>query len=264
MQTRTIRSILLSTAVFAVVLVPWVAQAADVRLEFTVVRKPAVLFGGKPRPIPDFIRELGRRTVGRTVTTLRTPADIAYTVQASEEPDGRYRLDRAALRPVDEAIVRAQVTILYPKLSDTQYAAIRKQKDYRLVYGFIRGVVAHEELHARAFLRYARDVRAIYAAPPIGENPLVTPREGEAVADALGRFVDDRLAEAFARTRSAHATSQRAIDHTGKRTRVRFSFTEPVGDDVPPPFVYETAGKFTVSFAVPKNLPRPPEARTKY
>lgn len=264
MRTRTIRPVFLCAAVCTAILTPVASQAADVRLEFTVVRKPAVLFGGKPRPIPDFIRELGRRTVGRTVTSLRTPADLAYTVQASEEPDGRYRIDRAALSPVDAVKVSAQTTILYPKLSDAQYAAIRKQKDYRLVYGFIRGVVAHEELHARAFLRYVRDVRTIYAAPPIGENPLVAPREGETVADALGRFVDDRLAEALARARKAHTASQRAIDHAGKRTRVQFSFTEPVGDDLPSPFVYETEGKFAVSFAVPKNLPRPPEARTKY
>lgn len=248
----------------AVVLFPLAADAADITLDLKIARKPIVLLRGKPTPAHELIREMSRRSVGRTDMSLRTVTRPLYRFDADRDEDGQYRIRAGSLVLAQPAHLAARVAIAYPKLSETQYRALRTQRDYRLVYGYIRGIVEHEEEHAKTFVRFARTTRSLYASPPLGENAGVTIGDGENVSATLARYVSDRIREALDAARRSSDTVQRAIDHTGKLTRVTFRFTEPVGDALPPTLIYQTAGKLRVRFDVPKGNPRPPEPRMQY
>lgn len=248
----------------AVVLFPLAAAAADITLDLKVERKPIVLFQGKPTPAHELIREMSRRSVGRTDMSLRTVTRPLYRFDADRDESGQYRIRAGSVVLAQSAHLAARVAITYPKLSEAQYRTLRAQSDYRLVYGYIRGIVEHEEEHAKTFVRLARTTRSLYASPPLGEDAGVTIGDGENVSATLARYVSDRIREALDAARRASDTVQRAIDHTGKRTRVTFRFTEPVEEVLPPTLIYETEGKLRVRFDVPKGNPRPPEPRMKY
>lgn len=262
-KTQLLAHATIALLVAAVALAPTGALAAALALDLKVERKPVTLLQGEPAHAAALIRDMTRRTVGRTESTVRTATPILYHFSTVED-DGRHRLDADSLELAEPARLSARITIRSPRLSDAQYKALRASPDYKLVYGFIRGIVEHEELHAREFARFARAVRAIYAAPPVGENPTVAPREEETVSAAVARYVQDRISEALRDARRASTAVQDRIDRTGKTTRVRFSFTDPLDGDPPPDLVYETKGKLRVSFTVPERTPRPPEPKTKY
>ena len=239
------------------------AQAADVTLDLKIEHKPVILFQGNPRPAHELIREMSRRTVGQTESSVRTTTRVLYRFVAERDPDGRYRINASNLALAQSARLSARIVIRYPKLSEAQYKALRGTRDYRLVYGLIRGIVEHEEEHAKEFIRFAKAVRGTYASPPISENPVVALNEGETASTALLRYINDRIQEALNDAKRASDAVQRSIDHTGKTTRVTFRFTDPVKDIVPPLMVYQTEGKLRVKFEVPKGSPRPLEPRTK-
>lgn len=243
---------------------PLAAQAAGVTLDIAVARKPYVLFQGKPRPIHEFVAAIARRShAGETAATIRL-AYPGYRALGEREPDGSYRIVRESIALEGPATVRVRMSIEYPKLSDTQYKALREKKDYRLLYGFVRGIMEHEELHAREFVKYARAVRQIIASPPLGENPVVRPREVEDVTAVLGQYVNDRIGEALDAAEARSAAAQQAIDVTGKTSRIAFRFLESVQGTVPAILTYTTRARIRVLFAVPKGTPRPPEPRTTY
>lgn len=243
---------------------PPAAQAAEVTLDIAVARKPYVLFQGKPRPASEFIAAIARRShAGETAATIRL-AYPGYRVLGEREPDGSYRIVRESVALDGPATVRVRMSIEYPKLSDAQHKALRGKKDYRLLYGFVRGIVEHEELHVREFVKYARAVRQIIASPPLGENPAVRPSEAEDVAAVLRQYVNDRIGEALDAAEVRSTAAQQAIDATGKTSRIAFRFVEPVKGAVPAILTYATRAKIRVLFAMPKGTPRPPEPRTVY
>lgn len=262
-RQRVLRLITFGTVFFSVTL-PAAAHAAQVAIDLRIERKPVTLFRGEPRPPHILIEEMVRRVVGQTQATLGVPQGALYRIAATPESDGSYRIDPAGVTLLRDTRVVARITILSPRLSDQQYKALRGQDDYRLVYGFIRGIVEHEEEHVRAFVRYTRKLPSLYAKPPLGEAPVVTPREGEGGADALARYVNDRVREALSARRHAADAEQSKIDHQGRTTRVIFQFRDPVNGKVPRPLVYDTEGKLRVLFAVPRGNPRPPEPRTTH
>lgn len=245
-------------------LFPLAASAAEVKLDIKVERKPVVLFRGQPRPVDALIEAMAKKTVGRTDFTISVSPPPLYEIIAERESNGRYRIDPASLALATSATVKARIAIRYPKLSDAQFNALRNTRDYRLLYGLIRGIVEHEQLHAREFTRYARTVRSLYASPPVGKDldPVIEP--GEDVAATLAQYVDDRTREALDAAQQASTARQHAFDHTGKKTRVVFPFTDPVDGDIPLPIHYTTEGKLTVKFEVSKGNPRPPEPRLRY
>lgn len=260
---RSVVAVLRLTAV-VLVLFPTSALAAGVKLDLKIERKPVTLLQNKAHPPHKLVLDMLSRTVGRTEFSTELPKDTRYRYTAVREPDGRYRIDPNSIDPVGDIILSTRITIRTPRLSDAQYNAVRNSEDYRFVYGLIRGIVGHEEEHAKEYVRFAKKVHALYAAPPAGENPVVTPAEGEDPDAAMTRYLNDRLRERFADAKRASDAVQSKIDNTGKIARIKFPFTAPVNGDPPPAFVYQTKGKLSVKFAVPKGNPRPPEPRTKY
>lgn len=243
---------------------PAVVSAAEIKLDLTVERKPALFFGGKPRPVHEFIAAMAQRTAGRTDFSLRVVPQPLYHIAAVLDNAGRYRVDPQSLQLATSVTAKARIAIRYPTLSAAQFNALRNTRDYRLLFGLIRGIVEHEELHAREFTNYARTVRSLYAVPPLGSNPdpIVDPN-GDVDA-VLARYVQDRTREALDAAKRASDARQRAIDQTGKTTSVLFRFTDAIDDEVPVPVIYRTKGKFRVKFEVPKGSPRPPEPRLRY
>lgn len=248
----------------ALVGLPLSARAADVWLNLEVERKPVVLLQGMPNPPHKLVLDMVKRTVGRTDFASKISSGARYRYAVTPEPDGQYRIGASSLQLTEDFTLTGRVTIKYPRLSNAQFNAVRNHDDYRFVYGLIQGIVRHEEEHTKEFVRFVRTVRLIYASPPLGDTPVVRPRDGEQVADAVSRFVNDRLKEAVASARRTMNTKQRKIDDAGKTTRLEFHFTEPAGGASPPVVTYETKGRLTVKLEVPKGNPRPPEPRTKY
>lgn len=259
-MTRT-RALLLALGFLCL---PAVVSAGEIKLDLKVERKPVVLFGGKPRPVHEFIDAMAQRTVGRTDFSLRVEPRPLYHIAAALDDSGRYRVDPQSLKLATSATVKARIAIRYPTVSDAQFNGLRNTRDYRLLFGLMRGIVEHEELHAREFTKYARTVRSLYAAPPLGRNPdpVVDP-QGD-VDEVLARYVRDRTREALDRAKRASDARQSAIDQTGKETAVLFRFTDAVDDVVPASVVYSTKGKLRVKFEVPKGNPRPPQPQTTY
>lgn len=244
--------------------IPFAAAAAEVTLNLKVERKPVVLFKGEPRPVNALIEAMAKKNVGWTEFTIRVQPRPYYQVAAAQDSSGLYRIDPNSLQLTTSATVNARIVIRAPKLSEAQFRALRNTGDYRLVYGLIRGIVEHEELHAREFARHARKARTLYAAPPLGRTPepIVDPN-GDAGA-VFARYVTDRAREGLNVLEASSAAAQRRIDHTGKKTEILFRFADPVNDEIPDPIIYTTEGKLRVIFSVPKGNPRPPEPKTKY
>lgn len=249
--------------VASVALLPLSTRAADVALHLTVERKPVTLLRGTPASPDTLFLDMVTRTVGRTEFSLSIPSGIRYTYSLDSLGDGAYRIAPGSLHPAAPFSLTGRVKIQYPKLSDAQFNTIRNHADYRFVYGFINGVVRHEEGHAKEFVRFLKTVRALYASPPIGDRP-IRPRPGESPSAAASRVLNTRLQDAVASARRAMTTVQSQIDHTGKTTHFEFAFTESATGGSGPTIVYDTEGRLTVNLAVPNGNPRPAEARTKY
>lgn len=247
----------------AVLLAPLAAAAAGITLDLKVERKPLVFFKGQPKPAHELIAAMSRPHIGLTTSALRIE-DTSYAYRFAGEADGRIRLDSGSLRLAEDAVIRARIAIRYPRLSDAQFNALRNTKDYRLVYGYIRGIVEHEQEHAAEATRFAKGLRPLYAKPPVGEDPVITPRNGELPRAAIARFLSDRLQEGYLKRKRASDAVQKKIDDQGKVTRVEFRFQDPIDDVLPQPAAVETRGKLRVKFEVPKGNPRPPEPKTKY
>lgn len=252
----------------ALLFAPLAARAAaEVRLEVKIERKPVVLFKGDPRPAYELIREIAKFAGSRKWhTTIVTdfPASLQYSVSAAPESEGSYTIDSSSLSLVKSGTLRSRLIVQYPRLSDAQYQALKATQDYRLVYGFIRAIVEHEEAHVREHLRYLKTVRAIFKEPPLGENPVVEVTEGKTVSATLSSYVERRRREAVAKARAALQEAHRRIDDPAKVVSVIFQFRDPVEETVPPEFTTNIRGLFQARFTVPPKNPRPPEPRTAY
>lgn len=249
--------------VISVALFPLSTRAADVALRLTVERKPVTLLRGMPASPDKLVLDMVKRTVGRTEFSLSIPPGISYTYVLDSLGDGTYRIAPGSLRPAAQFSLTGRVKIKYPKLNDAQFNTVRNHTDYRFVYGFINGVVQHEEGHAKEFVRFLRAVKTLYALPPVGDRS-IRPRPGESPSAAASRFLNSRLKYAVASAQRAMNATQTRIDHTGKTTHFEFAFTESATGDSAPVIVYDTEGRLMVNLAVPDGNPRPREARTKY
>lgn len=244
--------------------IPVFVQADEVTLNLKVEQKPVILLKGEVRPAHELVKAMAKRQAGLTAFSLRVQPRPLYAVEAVRDASGRYRIDPDSLQLSNNATIHARLLIRTPRLSNAQFNALRNAQDYRLVYGLIRGIVEHEELHAKEFAAYTRKVRAVYAAPPVGRNPdpIVDPNGN--VDALLAQYLQDRIREALQTLEDASAAVQYRIDQTGKETEVLFRFTDALNGEVPDPILYATNGKLRVKFEVPKGNPRPPDPKTKY
>ena len=215
------------------------------------------LLGGRPAYPHELVREiLEQQKLGHLTFRVEVP-HVTYDIRGEEERPGVYRVRPGDVSLAENVVIAVDFSIRYPTLTDPQFAFLRDTKDYRFVYGLIRGIVRHEERHLRVLTAYLNGLRDILASPVTSDVPVpVATREEfqEHARAELGRILGNRIAAA----RAAHERAQAAIDDPARTARIEFVFEEEVNGSVPPPLVAEFTGEGQFSFVLPAGPPRPP------
>lgn len=231
------------------------AGAVSQRLRYTP--ESYTVLSGKAAHPHELAREiLSRQQLGHLTFRVRMPS-VVYDIQGQEVAPGQYRVEPQDVTLEAPAEVRADFSIRYPVLSDAQFSFIRANKDYRLVYGLIKGVVDHELRHYRELVAYIAELGRMFATP-LTEGFTVEAESRQAFESQANAHLSRVLEQRSEVLRARHATKQDAIDDPEKGPRISFVFEEEVDGAVPSPLIAEFHGVANFSFELPPGpVPRP-------
>lgn len=199
---------------------------------------------------------LKRQELGHLSSKVSIP-DVTYSSQGTLIRPNVYSVAPKDVSLTKNAVIGIVFTIRVPSLTNEQFLFLKDKKDYRFVYGLMKGIVGHEETHYKYLREYISEVVNVL------NNPLTATQEISAENSAdfqnkintiLLKTIERRLAAAKAR----HDQNQTRID-TPAGQDIIFNFEEEVNGKVPPPIKGDFQGEATFVFDLPEgSVPRPP------
>lgn len=215
------------------------------------------VFGGARGYPHDLVREiLEQQKLGHLSFRVDIP-DASYAISGTEVRPGVYEVRPGDVVPAEDARMIVPFSIRFPVLTDAQYAFLRGRKDYRFVYGLIRGIVDHEMRHYRELAGYVSTVEGILRSPITQAFTVTAGSRAEFDARA-GAEVSRVLAERLTAADTHHQAKQDALDNPENVADIHFVFEEEVNGSVPPPLTARFIGEGQFSFTLPAGAPRPP------
>lgn len=216
------------------------------------------LSGGKPVSATELIYDILRRhDLGHLTSSVSIPNISYYTPSVTGE-NNKYFIRKDSVRIAKTANVSVIFSVRIPTLSEIQYETLKNTKDYRLIYGLIKGIVRHEEYHYEALRDYARDISTIINSP-LTEDIVITAKDANEMRNKLNSTLAQSVKVRLNAARAKHENAQGDIDDTAINHKITFNFEDKIGNDTPAPIVGEFRGKAEFDFSpLPTPAPKPP------
>jgi len=217
-----------------------------------------ILAQNQPSTATEIIHDLLRQQeIGHLSSNVNIP-DISYLTTHSKTTNGVYVISANSVALARNANLTTNFSISIPTLSYEQFKALKNNKDYNLIYGLIRGIVGHEELHFRALNTYIEELAQILNHPINKDLNITAPSETE-MQIKLNAILLETTKNRLATARSKHESAQNAIDDETLRQRISLQFKEKVNGEIPATIIGEFRGKVTFDFDLPAGeIPKPP------
>jgi hypothetical protein len=232
-----------------------IAVAGRIAPDYRYTPEPYTVLGSQESYPHNIVREvLERLELGHLSFSIDIP-NVAYDIQGTPAQVGTYMIRPSDVKLAGNPSLPVRFSIRYPVLSDEQFAFVRDKRDYRWVYGLIRGVVGHEERHYHALRTYIGELETILNNPLGGTVTVQASSDDEFQAKASA-LVSKTLSDRLAASRKKHEAAQDNIDDPAKKQRIEFRFEDDVNGHAPPTIVADFIGEGTFTFD-PLSLPAP-------
>ena len=212
----------------------------------------------KPVPASAIIYDiLQRQDLGHLTSNVNIP-DVSYVTTKSVFQNNSYTIPVGAIVLARNASLSANFSISVPVISDQQYNALKNTKDYRYVYGLIRGIVGHEELHYQALKNYMNEIATIINTP-IATSLTISANSTTEMQNKVDTILMNTIKKRLAEARARHEAAQNAIDSNDLQQKISFEFQDKVNGEIPATIVGEFRGEGTFDFTLPPGpVSKPP------
>ncbi|MDO8512628.1 MAG: hypothetical protein Q7S57_05105 [bacterium] len=200
---------------------------------------------------------LRRQDIGHLASNVNIP-NISYLTTNKVDNNGVYTIPAGSVQLARNATLTTSFSISIPVLSDKQFDALKYGQDYHLIYGLIRGIVGHEELHYNALTAYINDIADILNNP-ISKDLKITASSETEMQNKLNAILLESTKKRLATARARHEATQNAIDDEALKQRITLEFKDKVNGDIPALVIGEFRGEGTFNFTLPPGpIPKPP------
>ena len=201
---------------------------------------------------------LKRQDLGHLSSSVNIP-NVSYKTTSSTEKSGFYAIPKNSVSLANNVSIAINFSIRVPAISELQYQALKNTADYRYVYGLIRGIVGHEELHFQALKTYITNISNILNSP-INEDVYITASNQTEMRSKLNDVLLKTIKEKLADARTHHEEAQNLIDDPSVKHEIKFEFTDKVGEILPAPIMGGFRGRATFDFSpLTTPIPKPPK-----
>jgi hypothetical protein len=212
----------------------------------------------KPSSATEIIYDILRQQdMGHLSSSVNIP-NISYLANHTKTINGVYIIPASSVVLAHNANLTTNFSISAPTLSNEQFNALQYSKDYNLIYGLIRGIVGHEELHYQALKTYIEEITEILNNP-ISEDLKISASSESAMQIKLNSALLESTKKRLAEARLRHQSAQNSIDDESFQQKITLRFKEKVNGELPPPIIGQFRGKVTLDFKLPAGeIPKPP------